>query len=474
MEDQMRTFQSDPDSALMDTELGTLLAYVDCMEQEYYQAIHSSPDLCSGLPGFLRYKRESQERIDSPQCQPQRDSPIWCQFCGLKAWPPLDSVYAETQEVFCCEKYKELFEIVAHEKHLDVKRSGRSSGFDRLDNLFTNEDKELQVKAQERGKHRLQQSEMERFNSYLAVKNNVSKTKTVIRFRLSNYAPKENIWKVQKGIHEESSEQWPGDGPSTLWSFGFGFTHHQNNSGFLEKYYSNGDKFLTLFPDGSAQVFYPSGNLAIIILISKRERVCIIHDDVTAPVCPVRALFQSDGRATCYHGNSSIWLSMDAWGGQTLDESGARIRTWSWTDHIQTQTTLRPIFLSLNLNIGVRVLGRQLVFVSFLALGQQAKFRVGSCISSTDHIMLPPRPLMGKEELVLLACRIGLHMALIRLQQCQAFPSSSTHLQVRPPPFLHSLARRLQSLSRRVQMDESDKGFIQRCLHELGMNEITV
>lgn len=71
---------------------------------------------------------------------------------------------------------------------------------------------------------------------------------------------------------------------------------------------------------------------------------------------------------------------------------------------------------------------------------------------------------MCKEELVLLACRVGLHMALIRLQQCQAFPSSPTHLRVRPPPFLHSLVRRLRSLSHGVQMEEPDKAFIQRCL----------
>lgn len=83
-----------------------------------------------------------------------------------------------------------------------------------------------------------------------------------------------------------------------------------------------------------------------------------------------------------------LWfrLSMDIWGGQSLDESGRKMRTWSWTDHDQTPTVLRPIFMSLNRNIGVRVLGQQLVFVSFLALGQQARFRVGKvreCRSST-------------------------------------------------------------------------------------------
>ncbi|KAF4116777.1 hypothetical protein G5714_001330 [Onychostoma macrolepis] len=468
MENQKRTFQQDADSALMDSEMGTLLNYIDCqMEQEYFQTLESSPDLCRGLPGLLRYKRESQERMYSPQPQQQLDSPICCQFCGLRAWPPLDPVYAETREDFCCENYRELFEIVVHEKHLAMKRSdARPSGPAQLDDPFITEDEELQ----ERGKHsfRQQQREMQRYDrdahsSLLASNNNVPHDKTVISFRLSNCPPSEDAWKVKEYMHvDETSGRWTHES-SNPGSIQFGLSHHQYNSSFLEKYYSNGDKFLTVFPDASAQVFYPSGNLALIILSSKKERICIIHDDMPTPLCPVRALFQSNGRATCYHSNGSIWLSMDAWGGRSLDEGGRRIRSWSWTDQAQTPTPLRPLFLSLNRNIGVRVLGQPLVFVSFLASGQQARFRVGSCELSKEH-NIPPQVFMCKEELVLLACRVGLHMALIRLQQCQAFPSSPTHLRVRPPPFLHSLVRRLRSLSHRVQMEEPDKTFIQRCL----------
>ncbi len=79
---------------------------------------------------------------------------------------------------------------------------------------------------------------------------------------------------------------------------------------------------------------------------------------------------------------------MDAWGGRSLDEGGRRIRSWSWTDQAQTPTPLRPLFLSLNRNIGVRVLGQQLVFVSFLASGQQARFRVGSYELVRKHTSL--------------------------------------------------------------------------------------
>ncbi|KAL0199806.1 hypothetical protein M9458_002993, partial [Cirrhinus mrigala] len=50
--------------------------------------------------------------------------------------------------------YRELFEIVVHEKHLAMKRSdARPAGPARLDDPFFTEDDELQEKTQERGKH---------------------------------------------------------------------------------------------------------------------------------------------------------------------------------------------------------------------------------------------------------------------------------------------------------------------------------
>lgn len=73
-------------------------------------------------------------------------------------------------------------------------------------------------------------------------------------------------------------------------------------------------------------------------------------------------------------------LSLNRSGGQCLDELGARVRRWCWSNLSLTPTPLYPVFLSLNKTIGVRVLGKEHVFVSFLASGQQAKFSVGTCI----------------------------------------------------------------------------------------------
>lgn len=71
-------------------------------------------------------------------------------------------------------------------------------------------------------------------------------------------------------------------------------------------------------------------------------------------------------------------LSLNTAGGQCLDELGRRVRRWCWSSLGFTSTPLHPVFLSLNRTVGVRVLGKEQVFVSFLAGGQQAKFSVGS------------------------------------------------------------------------------------------------
>ncbi|KAM4605270.1 glutamate-rich protein 6 [Polymixia lowei] len=152
----------------------------------------------------------------------------------------------------------------------------------------------------------------------------------------------------------------------------------KDDAGFQQKHYSNGMTFLTVFPDGSAQLFYPSGLLALVVVVTEAKgRVCIVYDSY-APEQPIRALFQSDGRATCYHSNGNIWLNLDKSGGQCLDETGARVQRWRWSS-LGLTFPLRPVFLSLNKILGVRVLGQEQVFVSFLSCGQQAKFSVGAC-----------------------------------------------------------------------------------------------
>ncbi|XP_029472356.1 glutamate-rich protein 6 isoform X2 [Rhinatrema bivittatum] len=102
---------------------------------------------------------------------------------------------------------------------------------------------------------------------------------------------------------------------------------------FVEKYYKHGGKFLTLFPDGTAQLFYPSGNLAIIIIGSNLKTFCCIVYADKPNNAEIQAVFESNGKATCYHPNGTVWINLNPCGGQCADDAGNRVKTWKWKSH---------------------------------------------------------------------------------------------------------------------------------------------
>lgn len=72
---------------------------------------------------------------------------------------------------------------------------------------------------------------------------------------------------------------------------------------------------------------------------------------------------------------------MNVQGGQYLDKAGSRVRRWTWPNSLTSSgpcVPLSPIFISLNQHVGVRIVGQDKIIVSFLAMGQQAKFNVGT------------------------------------------------------------------------------------------------
>ncbi|CAK6969459.1 glutamate-rich protein 6 isoform X1 [Scomber scombrus] len=459
-------------------------------------SVSDPPPHCIGAAGVLRYNRESDNhRLNlatiPPASQPPSKYSVKCEYCGGKARPSLDLAWTEGIQalpLFCCAWREQLYKMLVKQRCLVEGRCELGTSIMRTGEEKPNTElEELLFQGREMEDHNTfivdlpsglgEQSELrieEDSSVQLPTADTFALTSNVLSFRLS-CAPGDRCLTVYPENTTENTLKIKEEEAQVLAhfcdhkAFQFGLCHHQDDGGFLQKYYSNGMKFLTLFPDSSAQVFYPSGLLALVIVVTKESgRVCIVYDDSHAPNRPIRAMFQSDGRATCYYSNGNIWLTLDRSGGQCLDETGVRVRRWSWSNLNLSPTPLLPVFLSLNKTVGVRVLGKEQVFVSFLARGQQAKFSVGTCCSQCK--CTSDRPTVGKsilkEEVLVLAARIKIHMAIQDLHQRLTAHSHPQLLKTTLAPSLHVFAQKLLKISANVMMTESDKAFIHKCLQD--------
>ncbi|XP_027447147.1 glutamate-rich protein 6B [Zalophus californianus] len=140
--------------------------------------------------------------------------------------------------------------------------------------------------------------------------------------------------------------------------------------------------FQILFPDGSGQIHYPSGNLAMLILSTKqREFTYIILED-SEEGC-VQALINNSGHATFYDGNREIWLSLSQNLGYYFPK-GKHQKAWNWWDlslHVHAPP-FQSISLKINRYIKVQIRSQDKIAFCFshqkkhicLNLGTKYKF----------------------------------------------------------------------------------------------------
>ncbi|XP_017710438.1 PREDICTED: glutamate-rich protein 6 isoform X3 [Rhinopithecus bieti] len=216
----------------------------------------------------------------------------------------------------------------------------------------------------------------------------------------------------------------------------------------LEKHYKHGSKFLTSFPDGTTQIFYPSGNLAIIRVPNKVNGfTCIVQEDM--PTNPaILAVLDSSGRSSCYHPNGNVWVYINILGGQYSDQAGNRIRAWNWSNSITSSpfVSFKPVFLALNRYIGVRILEQDKISITFLAMGQQARISVGTKVKLPNPEEIPVLRYMSGDDLLLLASLIKIRRLFHKLEGCVNFPSSQVWEKLKQPSYLSSLALKLIAL----------------------------
>ncbi|XP_013203610.1 glutamate-rich protein 6 [Microtus ochrogaster] len=237
----------------------------------------------------------------------------------------------------------------------------------------------------------------------------------------------------------------------------------------LEKHYKHGSKFLTSFPDGTTQIFYPSGNLAIIQVPNKTNGfTCIVQEDTrTNPA--ILAVLDSSGRSSCYHPNGNVWVYINVLGGQYSDQAGNRIRTWNWSSSMPSSTfaSFKPVFLALNHHIGIRILEQDKVSINFLAMGQQARISVGTKVRYYKPEELPALRFVSGDDLLLLASLIKIQRLFHKLRGCVTFPSSQAWEKVKQPTYLSSLSLKLLALCDSSGLQNGTVATIMKLINEI-------
>ncbi|XP_008104386.2 glutamate-rich protein 6 isoform X2 [Anolis carolinensis] len=406
-----------------------------------------------GPPTILAYRPETSR--EDVYIEVEKDFQSTCEFCGnpLKHYPSFESLeeIAKRAYLFCCQECRELHEFI-----VSMKKQYAKPEYQRID-ISPNQERGSESErrlARERALQRLKERQMAKQLALLANEQDKgiapvhglehNKLLKTISFTLSQ----ESAWTrrpIQYSAKRESQDVSYSISYCDFTLAGGKLVKNQ----FLQQYYKNGVKFLTMFPNGSAQIFYPSGNLAI-MLIPKKENapsICIVQEDKSENA-EIQAVFDSSGRGTCYHPNGNVWINITIRGGHYSDQDGSKVKAWIWPNNLQKKSPralFKPIFLALNLNVGVRILMQDKLAISFLAMGKQAKISIGTKIE-----LLPghhPWPkYVSEDDLLLFASRIKILRIFAKLHGCLDFPTNDWGPKVQLPSYILKWAARLTNL----------------------------
>ncbi|XP_051706012.2 glutamate-rich protein 6B isoform X5 [Oryctolagus cuniculus] len=130
--------------------------------------------------------------------------------------------------------------------------------------------------------------------------------------------------------------------------------------------YPNKKVFQILFPDGTGQIHYPSGNLALLILCTQVNKFTyIVLEDRTETW--LRALINNSGSATFYDDNRDIWLNLSSNLGYYFPK-GKHTKAWNWWNlgiHVHTPP-VQPITLKINQYIKVHIRSQDKIILHFI------------------------------------------------------------------------------------------------------------
>nr|XP_034328102.1 glutamate-rich protein 6 isoform X9 [Crassostrea gigas] len=442
-----------------------------------------------GPPQILQYNRESEKKeieVSEPSERAQDEDEAetdeqgrihgmfggTCEFCGhaVQPWPTLEQQQTvPPDQLYCCNEYREFVEYTTEQAQaMETQHLNATKKISISSHPHYGSSKEDRKVAKERALQRMREKEMQRkqqeasgfqqqSNFYSSVRPNfrrqglnaqnmykdlVAQKMKTINYQLSSQKCLEEGWTVRPPSPLTADE---GDDAFIPEPLNIDLIR-SGRLGLVEKFYESGQKFLTMFPDGTGNIFYPSGSLAIAISsVQIGQFNYVVHAEMEKS--SVLAVFEPNGYASCYHPNGVVRLCMDQLGGIELDDSGAKRRKWLWKDQVTHvhAPPFQPIHFSLNQYIGVRILSQERMVLDFSCGDRGKRFNVGSRLKLNHVEKIPPKEI-DENHLYLEEQKIRVEKMLDKVATLLKFPKSPKIDKILPPLHVTSKALKTERL----------------------------
>ncbi|XP_071798226.1 uncharacterized protein [Asterias amurensis] len=421
-----------------------------------------------GPPRIIQYQRESDRvgaypddvgqrgstantgipRFDSFSSADLDDMGGVCEFCqqDLKMFPTPEMVQTMTpDEIYCCTDYQNLVEFTL------THSPEESYSVDEMIDIQPHApygSKQARRAAKERAAQRMRDREVARqraaganqANFYashrLEVLDGVARQMKTINYQLSSQKCLDEGWTIRPATPDNDDggspqvfEPEPTLPPPIMSQTKQGIQDPK----IVKKFYEDGKVLMIMFPDGTGNVFYPSGNTSILITSTEKGKYTYLLYEDFPNNAPMLGMFEPSGCTTCYHSNGNIRLNLNQYGGIFTDPKGAVKKRWSWKDQVTHvhAPPFQPICFAINKHFSVRCMAQEQVFLSFNCHTQTLRFNVGVKLKLVAPQLIPEEPI-DDHALYMSEVKAYVELILDKIQNQMKF-SKSPKLDNLPP-----------------------------------------
>ncbi|KAE8626206.1 hypothetical protein XENTR_v10006547 [Xenopus tropicalis] len=358
--------------------------------------IKSLDSECEGQLGESELPLDDKEDILK-----ESEDQALCAFChkAEKALPGVEQLASEPVDtLFCCPKFQELFQHLISE----IIESQSSEETDEAANMNLFTSIKADEKAAQKLREKLQNEDLEDYISSVA--RHLSQFGSLFATETISFTLTSEDNDILKYIQTDDQYSYsPDDFDAKI-----AFTsipmvcndRYKKCCEIASNLDLTAEKCIIQFPDGTGQIFYPSGNTGILMTSCSPAQYTFIILEDAQPKPQIQAVFTSNGHAVCYHQNGVIWTLLDPFGGSYFNENGTRQKDWSWWDfsrHVHAPP-FQPITMSLNANIEIRVINQENIYLTFSSKDKRVTFNVGSKLMVKDEQKIILRKQKIREE----------------------------------------------------------------------------